>query len=224
MVTAIVLIKYCKQLKEVGNEYEKARAVIQDIILSFNKQLEGEANNLALVAYKVEALHSKVNNHSQTMEELNKKTYTMEENIGVLMQDKQFMHSKLVELDKKVGDVITLKETLTKRLSDLEEQTKQLSIVPETNDSTVIPIKKEKALAPLTETELMVLEHLALEGPKTAPEIKEKIKLSREHTARLMKKLYQEGYLERNTSKIPFKYSVKKEMGSLLAKKEENTA
>jgi DNA-binding MarR family transcriptional regulator len=95
---------------------------------------------------------------------------------------------------------------------------------PEAKIEAVIPIKREKVLAPLTETELSVLEMLSVEGPKTAPEIKEKIKLSREHTARLMKKLYESGYLERETGKIPFKYSVKKEMEKLLRKTESETA
>jgi DNA-binding MarR family transcriptional regulator len=72
----------------------------------------------------------------------------------------------------------------------------------------------------LTDTELTVLEFLASEGPKTAPEIKERVKLSREHTARLMKKLYEEGYLERETGKIPFRYNVKKEMEKFLKKPE----
>ncbi|MCW4043605.1 MAG: hypothetical protein NWE90_07780, partial [Candidatus Bathyarchaeota archaeon] len=66
-------------------------------------------------------------------------------------------------------------------------------------------------------------EILALEGPKIAPQIKEKIELSREHTARLMKKLYEEGYLERDTNKIPFKYYIKKEMEKLLKKSETET-
>jgi DNA-binding IclR family transcriptional regulator len=68
------------------------------------------------------------------------------------------------------------------------------------------------------------LEMLAAEGAKTAPEIKERVQLSREHTARLMKKLYEEGYLERETNKIPFKYSVKKEMENLLKKPENAQA
>jgi predicted transcriptional regulator len=76
----------------------------------------------------------------------------------------------------------------------------------------------------LTETEVSVLEMLTSEGPKTAPEIKERVKLSREHTARLMKKLYEDGYLERDSSKIPFKYSVKKEMEKLLRKTESEAA
>ncbi len=65
---------------------------------------------------------------------------------------------------------------------------------------------------------------LSMEGPKTAPEIKERVQLSREHTARLMKKLYEKGYLERETGKIPFKYSLKKEMGKFLKKTETDQA
>ena len=72
----------------------------------------------------------------------------------------------------------------------------------------------------LTDTEIAVLEMLSKEGAKTAPEIKERVRLSREHTARLMKKLYEEGYLEREAGKIPFKYSIKKEMENLMQKAE----
>ena len=79
-------------------------------------------------------------------------------------------------------------------------------------------------MAALTDTEVIVLEMLSTEGSKTAPEIKEKVQLSREHTARLMKKLYEEGYLERETRKIPFRYSIKKEMKKFLNKAESEQA
>ncbi len=84
----------------------------------------------------------------------------------------------------------------------------------------VILIKRDKAMAALTDTEIAVLEMLSKEGAKTAPEIKERVQLSREHTARLMKKLYEEGYLEREAGKIPFRYSIKKEMENLMQKAE----
>jgi len=48
--------------------------------------------------------------------------------------------------------------------------------------------------------------------------------LSREHTARLMKKLYEEGYLERETGKIPFRYSAKQELEKFLKKTENQQA
>ena len=59
-----------------------------------------------------------------------------------------------------------------------------------------------------TATELQVLTTLANEGPKSAPEIGQVVGRSREHTARLMKKLYEEGYIRRDQTRIPFRYSL----------------
>jgi len=59
-----------------------------------------------------------------------------------------------------------------------------------------------------TPTELQVLTLLASEGPKSAPEIGMVVGRSREHTARLMKKLFEEGYIRRDQTRIPFRYSV----------------
>lgn len=58
-----------------------------------------------------------------------------------------------------------------------------------------------------TPTELQVLTLLAEQGPKSAPEIGRVVGRSREHTARLMKKLYDEGYVRRDQTRIPFRYS-----------------
>jgi DNA-binding MarR family transcriptional regulator len=111
-------------------------------------------------------------------------------------------------------------EKLKSQVATLDEQMQKLSALPELTGEPVITIRRDKAMAALTDTEVAVLELLSTEGSKTAPEIKERVRLSREHTARLMKKLYEEGYLERETAKIPFKYSVKKEMERLLKKQE----
>jgi DNA-binding MarR family transcriptional regulator len=112
------------------------------------------------------------------------------------------------------------------KISGFEDQIQKISIMPSEfrNDPSmpVIPIKRDKAMAALTITEITVLEMLVSEGSKTAPEIKDRVQLSREHTARLMKKLYEGGYLEREVGKIPFRYSIKKEMERLLRKTEAN--
>ncbi|MEE8180611.1 MAG: winged helix DNA-binding protein, partial [Nitrosopumilaceae archaeon] len=42
----------------------------------------------------------------------------------------------------------------------------------------------------------------------TSRDIQNASQRSREHTSRLMKKLYQDGYVERNTSSKPFTYSI----------------
>ena len=223
-VTVGAAIKYYKQLRRVQREYEKAEQVVEDIVLSFNRQIRQEAGKLELVAYKVEAVSSKSDKALRKAEEVDKKLVPLESKIGVTLEEREKLLMRLDEVDKKVRDTVVSQEALTAKISTMEEQTQQFSLFPEAKIEAVIPIKREKVLAPLTETELSVLEMLSLEGPKTAPEIKGKIKLSREHTARLMKKLYESGYLERETSKIPFKYSVKKEMEKLLRKAESKTA
>ena len=223
-VTVGAAIKYYKQLRRVQREYEKAQQVVEDIVLSFNRQIRQEADKLEFVAYKVEAVSSKSDNALRKAEEVDKKLLPLEGKIGVTLEDREKLLMRLDEVDKKVRDTVVSQEALTAKISTIEEKAQQFSIFPEAKIEAVIPIKRERALAPLTETELSVLEMLSLEGPKTAPEIKGKIKLSREHTARLMKKLYESGYLERETSKIPFKYTVKKEMEKLLRKAESETA
>jgi hypothetical protein len=222
-VTGGAAVEYYKQLRKAKREYEKARMAVEDIIISFNRQFKQEADRLELVAYKVEAVSSKSEKALQKMEDSDKRILDLEKRVNITLEDKEKVLMKLNEIDGKAHDVATSQETLDSRLSTIEEQARRLPLMPEAKIDAVIPIKREKALAPLTETELSVLEMLSLEGSKTAPEIKGKIKLSREHTARLMKKLYEDGYLERDTSKIPFKYSAKKEMEKLLKKSESQT-
>jgi len=83
------------------------------------------------------------------------------------------------------------------------------------------PIRIEKPLevpTSLSETEVRIL-RIIRENPEeaTAPLIARRIGKSREHTARLMKKLYQKGYLVRDESKWPYVYHLseraKRELG-----------
>ncbi len=72
-----------------------------------------------------------------------------------------------------------------------------------------------------TPTELQVLTLLAGEGPKSAPEIGRFVGRSREHTARLMKKLFDEGYVRRDQTRIPFRYSTVERVKQSFKKSEE---
>ncbi|MGB9713453.1 MAG: helix-turn-helix domain-containing protein [Candidatus Bathyarchaeales archaeon] len=217
-------VEYYRQIRRVHREYDKAKEVVEDVILSFNRQLRREGEKLETLAFKVEALSSKSERALSKAEEVEGKVHLLEEKVGPIAKVGTEVLTKVDDVDKKVRDMIASHENLVAKVSTIEEQLRQFSETPEIKAEAVIPIKKEKALAPLTETEVAVLKMLALEGPKTAPEIKERVKLSREHTARLMKKLYEDGYLERDTKKIPFKYSVKKEMEDILKKAESEAA
>lgn len=223
VATVTAAVEYYRQLRKAKREYEKAKGAVEDIVLSFNRQLRHEAEKLEAIAYKVEAVATRDDGAQKRVEEIGRKVTSLETTMSNDLQNRERLANQLSNIEKQARDAVASQEQTVTQITNLEEQVRKLSAAPEVSLEGVMPIKREKAMAHLTETEISVLEMLASEGAKTAPEIKERVKLSREHTARLMKKLYEEGYLERETNKIPFKYSVKKEMGKLL-KKTENEA
>ena len=132
---------------------------------------------------------------------------------------RQKILAQIQDIDMKVEKLASAQKETAKKVTAVETLRQRLSVAPRAEKVKIeapIPIKREKALAPLTETELLVLKILADDSRRTAREIREEIKLTREHTARLMKKLYEEGYLERGVQKIPYSYRLKKEMLKIL--------
>jgi chromosome segregation ATPase len=213
-------VEYYRQIRKAQKEYEKAREAVEDIVLSFNRELKREADRLELVAYKVEGSAAKANASLERVDNIEKKVASIENQLSAISENNAKILSKMVEVDRKADNMEAAHQTLRTKITELEEQVQKLSEVPEVKIEPVIPIRRDKAMAALTDTEVTVLEMLSAEGSKTAPEIKDRVQLSREHTARLMKKLYEKGYLERETGKIPFRYSLKKEMEKFLKKPE----
>lgn len=213
-------LEYYRRIIRVKSEYEKVKAAFNDMLLSYSRELKRVVESVEKIIVRVEASSTRSEEALNKARGIEDKVKVLEEKVGKPAEKLNEIVSRLDNLEKQVCDITTSYKELLSKVSSLEEKSRQAQIIPESGIEAVIPIKREKALAHLTDTELAVLEMLASEGPKTAPEIKDRIKLSREHTARLMKKLYEEGYLERDASKIPFKYSVKKEMEKLLKKPE----
>ena len=213
-------VEYYRQIRKAQKEYEKARDAVEDIVLSFNRELKREADRLELLAYKVEGSTARADNSIKKAESIEKKFAPMEKQLETVSENNSKVLSQIAEMDTKTQSIEAENQALKTEIRELKEQVEKLIAVPEIKSEPVIPIRRDKAMAALTDTEVTVLEMLSAEGSKTAPEIKDRVQLSREHTARLMKKLYEKGYLERETGKIPFRYSIKKEMKKLLRKAE----
>jgi hypothetical protein len=217
-------LEYYRQVRKAQREYEKAKEAVEDIVLSFNRELKRNANKLEIMAFKVEGTASKADTGLKRVDSIEKKITPLGEQVSAISENNAGILARLNDVDVKICDVGAAQETLKTNITALDDQVEKFLAGPEVRGEAVIPIKRDKALAALTDTELAVLEMLSTEGSKTAPEVKDRVQLSREHTARLMKKLYEEGYLERETGKIPFKYSVKREMERLLKKTESEQA
>jgi len=219
-VTVAAAIYYYRLINRAQVEYEKAKDVVEDVVMSFSRELKRETSKLDSVSYRIEGNASKMESAIKRLGAIEKKVEPVDGVLSVISENNKQLSVSFSETLAKLRDIETSREALEKRISDLQGEVQKICITPERNVEPVIPIRRDKALAALTGTEIAVLEMLTSEGAKTAPEIKERVQLSREHTARLMKKLYEEGYLERETGKIPFKYNVKKEMETHLKRPE----
>ncbi len=219
LVTMVVSALYYKRIRRVHEEYEEAKSTVGDITMSFNRQFQRQENGLRAVTHKIEIISSENEKVVKKVEEYDKRLATLANIIEDAPTIEQKVSTQIEEMNKKVDGVKAAQNKIMQRIAEVEKLKYKVQ-VPEARIEAAIPIKKEKALAPLTETELTALETIAKEGEKTAPEIREKIKLTREHTARLMKKLYEAGYLERDTHKMPYTYRLKEEMQKILKKRE----
>jgi len=225
VVTALLLITmgasalYYRRIRRVSEEYEEAKDVVDDVIISFNRQFQKQEDGLRIVTHETEVLSSEREKIVEKVENHDRRLVDIAGKIEAFSEVEHKLSTQIEKMDKKVNDLMASQERVVQRIAEVEKA-KYKAPIPEAKIEAAIPIKKEKALAPLTETELAVLEILAKEGEKTAPEIRERIGLTREHTARLMKKLYEDGYLERTTRRMPYTYRLKEEMSKILKKRE----
>ncbi len=226
-VTVATSVEYYRQLRKAQREYEKAKNVVEDVVLSFHRELKREVEKLDIIALKVEGNSAKADASLEKAEALEQKIVPIEDQISAISQGVKQTSSGILSgltgVEAKIKEIESAQETVKAKITGFEERIQKLAAAPEIKAETVlpvIPIRRDKAMAALTDTEIQVLEMLSTDGPKTAPEIKDRVHLSREHTARLMKKLYEEGYVEREAGKIPFRYSIKAEMEKLLKKTE----
>jgi predicted transcriptional regulator len=225
VLTALLLVTmgasalYYKRIRRVHEEYEEAKNIVGDITISVNRQFQRQEAGLRAVTHEIEIISSENEKVVKKVEQYDKRLATLATTIGDAPAIEQKLSTQIEETNTKVDDIKATQNKILQRIAQVEKVRYEAQ-VSEAKIETVIPIRKEKALAPLTETELTALETIAKEGEKTAPEIREKIKLTREHTARLMKKLYEDGYLERDTHKMPYTYRLKKEMEKILKKRE----
>jgi DNA-binding MarR family transcriptional regulator len=217
--TVLALLLYYRRIRMLNQEYTRAKGLVNNIVVSVDRQFSRQKDRVLFFAQKIEDIlldnkkvTKKVEEHEGRLSDLTKIIADVPHIEDKFLEQFNEMHSEVVGIKK-------TQDRVMKKLIEIEKIKKE-AYVPEVQIKAAIPIKREKALEPLTETELMVLETIGKEGEKTAPEIRENIGLTREHTARLMKKLYKDGYLERDTHKMPYVYRLKEEMQKILKKRE----
>ena len=205
-VTIVASYIFYQRIKMAQGEYEDSKETVRGITFGFTRQVKKMESDLdriekeALQAQYIanEALASKQGNSEATLAGL----------------------EKVKELSDRVEVIEESIDTMRKDLSKLASQPRTIVSAQSSVDAP-IPVQGDDILQGLTDTELEVLKMIVDFGEGTVPEIKEHIQKTREHTARLLKKLYDKGFIDRNTSGMPYRYSIRKEIRDLIMEQSE---
>jgi len=186
-------------------EYEDSKDAVRNITFGFSRQVKRMESNLERI--ERDTLQAKY----MANEALSNRQDNSEATLAGL--------EKVKELSNRVTGIEESIETMKKDLNKLASQPR---VIQSTQVDAPIPVQGDDILAELTETELEVLKMIVDTGEGTVPEIKEIIDKTREHTARVLKKLYDKGFVDRNTRSMPYRYSIRKEIRDLILEQNES--
>ena len=199
-VTFVASFIYYVKISQAQEEYENARGIIRGITSGFTRQIS--------------RLTAAISNFESDASDAHRVAAQAIEASKVA-----------VEASKSgVGERKALAEQLKSAEKTLEEMRKEIQEisrrpVPLATGVTMdapIPLQQKDVLDQLTPTELTVLKIIDEMGEGSVPEIRGRIQKTREHTARLLKKLFDRGFIDRNTSGMPYRYHLRKEIVELV--------
>jgi len=208
VLSVIFTIVYYRKISCAQKEYEEAKEVVSNIVQTFRLTQEKQKKKIANMSHTLEdvlAENKKLENALLTQKERYEQINT---NINEVIRTNK----------KRVKNIAVLPEKMMffssnqKRMLEPKIKYTRNSLPKNKEQIKNLFIEKTNVLLKLTDTERNIVQILVNEGEKTAPEIQERIKKTREHAARLMRKLFENGYIDRETHKIPYVYRVNKKL------------
>jgi hypothetical protein len=198
---------YYKKTVYVKKEYDSAKNLVSGIVFTFEKRLEEQKDKIKMVLYDIENLQSSSDKKNEQNNYLELKINNLIKNFTSVYTINEKIINNLLLIKKNINELKITDEKLYKKIDSfkINKDLLQKSLVN-------LPTNQKTPLIKLNNTETKIINILLSEGAKTAPEIMKRIGNTREHTSRLMKKLWQEGFIERDTYVIPFIYRPTKEL------------
>jgi len=206
IITVAASIIFYKRIEMAQNIYEESKSKVQTITRGFTKQVNRLENEINII--KKEALDAQyiATNALQDTETSNETALKSLEMLKKLSKRVERTEEELVEVKKTL-------ENISKKPRSIAGDTTEIE--------APIPVQKEDVLEQLTDTELEALIMIEEMDEGTVPKVKKRIDKTREHTARTLKKLYDKGFVDRNTSSLPYRYYIRPEIRDILLQKKE---
>ena len=183
-------------------------------IQAFRQSKQAVAESASIITVIVDALTARIQRSESVTHKLRSEMETVARHNEGLEEGQANLRTSHIQLLNQVQEILANDKKL---VLELEQLKTRFSTIQHGRPSAEPLPKRENLgetitdgdiLAAATPTEREVLEILRIEGPKAAPELGKRLDKSREHTSRLMKKLYMEGYVDRETNHAPFRYKL----------------
>ncbi|MBN1683644.1 MarR family transcriptional regulator [Candidatus Bathyarchaeota archaeon] len=224
VLLALILVAsflFVKRIKAAQIEYENAKESVQNITFGFSRQvikLEQELGNSKIEATTAKIAASEAYKNSVETKETTLKAL---ESVKTIQNQTDTDRNLIKNLETRIDNTDVELDSLKKELQKLSSVPKTRVNLPQ-QIPVAIPVQQENIIDRLTDTEINILQKIADLNEGTVPEIKEHLGLTREHTARMLKKLYETGYVDRSTNSMPYRYTVRKEIRDLIIIHKEN--
>jgi len=209
MMAASIL--FIQRIRMAQKEYEASKEATKNIVVSFFREISRERERRETISAAVEVVAERSLEALRISEETRSEIRAFSDKLD-----------KAVEgLSTVRGQVETLKQRKDWKVEVVEGKPPREKALVKTEPPPSLSTGEGGVLSRLNSTELIVLNLLEKEGETTVPKIRERIGKTREHTARLLKKLYDNGFIDRVTGTVPYKYKIRKELRDLLAEQKK---
>ncbi len=199
-VTTIASFIYYSRISQAQEEYEEARDIVRGITNGFTRQISRLTE--AISGFESDASDA----HRVAAQALEASKIAVEASTSEV-DERKLLSERFEGSERAI-------EEIRKEIQELSKR--PVPLVRAVSMDAPIPLQRRDVLDQLTPTEFVVLTLIDEMGEGSVPEIRENIQKTREHTARLLKKLFDKGFIDRNTSSMPYRYHLRKEIVELV--------
>jgi hypothetical protein len=191
-------------------------------IRNFKKSKQALTESASLISVIVDALTSRIQESESAVSMVRTEIGGLETRNAGLESEQAALQTSHLQLLRSLQEALSNDKRM---IAELESLKRRFTSSPPGRNQTEpqpkpmqlgVVVGRDEILTALTPTEHETLDILLHEGPKPAPELGRRVNKSREHTSRLMKKLYLEGYVDRESNHAPFRYKLNESVRSAL--------
>lgn len=225
LLTVITIFGYAftSRIRKATRRHNESKLIISGIVAEFTRRVGEQAVRVDAVQKDVELARREAQQAVSKLDIVSDSLEALSERVEETSGRQEALAKSFIECNERIERLESSHTALRRDVDGIRGL--QAAINPaESREGGRTILPSPTGLGRLTPTELQALNVLAEEGPLPATVVQERISKTREHTSRLMKKLYEEGYVERNTDRVPYTYAVNEKLKRLLARASSQAA